>query len=137
MFWLHFSYKYVIESKISCKLSSAHAIEVLVRDLVDSMEKQPTAWFCVNDGLGFFVQSSLQQKGLRVPDDVSVCSFDNGQLSRLANPKITTMDIDLELYGRKAIEQLVWRMENTEEPITELLLPANLLKRESTSKVNK
>jgi LacI family transcriptional regulator len=117
--------------------SSVEESETVVRDLVDSVKKQPTAWFCVNDGLGFFVQSSLQQKGLRVPDDVSVCNFDNGQLSRLANPKITTMDIDLELYGRKAIEQLVWRIENTEEPITELLLPATLLKRESTSKVNK
>jgi LacI family transcriptional regulator len=116
---------------------SVEESETVVRDLVDSVKKQPTAWFCVNDGLGFFVQSSLQQKGLRVPDDVSVCNFDNGQLSRLANPKITTMDIDLELYGRKAIEQLVWRIENTEEPITELLLPATLLKRESTSKVNK
>ncbi|MCM3717832.1 substrate-binding domain-containing protein [Fictibacillus phosphorivorans] len=117
--------------------SSVEENENNVRDLVDMVEAQPTAWFCVNDGLGFFVQSALQQKGLRVPDDVSVCSFDNGQLSRLANPKITTMDIDLELYGRKAIEQLVWRMEHTDDPITELLLPAKLLKRESTSKVNK
>jgi LacI family transcriptional regulator len=119
--------------------SSVEESENVVGDLVNSVTgmEQPTAWFCVNDGLGFFVQSSLQQKGLRVPEDVSVCSFDNGQLSRLANPKTTTMDIDLELYGRKAIEQLVWRIENTEEPITELLLPATLLKRESTSKVNK
>lgn len=117
--------------------SSVEESEIVVRDLVNSAETQPTAWFCVNDGLGFFVQSALQQKGLRVPDDVSVCSFDNGQLSRLANPKITTVDIDLELYGRKAIEQLVWRMDNTDEPITELLLPAKLLERESTSKLNK
>ncbi len=109
--------------------------ETSVNKLVDSVAEQPTAWFCVNDGLGFFVQSSLQQKGINIPEKASVCSFDNGKLSKLANPKMTTMDIDLQLYGRKAIEQLTWRMENTDEPITELLLPAKLLKRDSTSNV--
>jgi LacI family transcriptional regulator len=111
--------------------------EDTVRDLVDSAVGSPTAWFCVNDGLGFFVQSALQQKGRDVPDDVSVCSFDNGQLSRLANPKMTTMDIDLELYGRKGVEQLIWRLDYPNEPMTELLLPAKLIKRESTAEVRK
>ncbi|WNB92628.1 substrate-binding domain-containing protein [Bacillus sp. NEB1478] len=117
--------------------SSVMEREDSVRDLMDSAAGHPTAWFCVNDGLGFFVQSALQQKGLNVPGDVSVSSFDNGQLSRLANPKITTMDIDLELYGRKGIEQLVWRLDHPDEPMTELLLPAQLIKRESTAEVTK
>lgn len=115
--------------------SSVDEDEKSVSDLITTLSTQPTAWFCVNDGLGFFVQSSLQRNGINVPEEASVCSFDNGQLSRLANPKITTVDIDLQLYGRKAIEQLVWRIENEDEPITELLLPAKLLKRESTMKV--
>jgi LacI family transcriptional regulator len=105
--------------------------------LVNSVTANPTAWFSVNDGFGFFVQSALHQKGMKVPSDVSVCSFDNGQLSKLANPKMTTMDIDLQHFGRKAIEQLVWRLENPNEPISELLLPATLIKRESTGKVKK
>ncbi|MBH0156732.1 LacI family DNA-binding transcriptional regulator [Fictibacillus sp. 5RED26] len=116
--------------------SSVEEDEKSVKDLITTVSTPPTAWFCVNDGLGFFVQSSLQRNGIHVPEEASVCSFDNGQLSRLANPKITTVDIDLQLYGRKAIEQLVWRMANEDEPITELLLPAKLLKRESTMKVN-
>jgi LacI family transcriptional regulator len=115
--------------------SSVEEDEKSVSELITMVSTPPTAWFCVNDGLGFFVQSSLQRNGIRVPEKASVCSFDNGQLSRLANPKITTVDIDLQLYGRKAIEQLVWRIENEDEPITELLLPAKLLKRESTMKV--
>jgi LacI family transcriptional regulator len=117
--------------------SSVIEKEESIRDLVNSAAGQPTAWFCVNDGLGFFVQSALQQKGVNVPGDVSVCSFDNGQLSKLANPKITTMDIDLELYGRKGIEQLIWRLDNPDEPMTEQLLPAQLVKRESSAEVRK
>ncbi|MCK6259040.1 LacI family DNA-binding transcriptional regulator [Fictibacillus sp. KIGAM418] len=105
-----------------------------VTGLVQGLDVQPSAWFCVNDGFGFFVRSALQQHGIAVPGEASVCSFDNGMLSRLSTPKITTMNIDLELYGRKAVEQLTWRMQHKNEPIIELLLPAELIVRESTAK---
>ncbi len=105
-----------------------------VTGLVQGLDVQPSAWFCVNDGFGFFMRSALQQHGIAVPGEASVCSFDNGMLSRLSTPKITTMNIDLELYGRKAVEQLTWRMHYKDEPIIELLLPAELIVRESTAK---
>lgn len=95
-------------------------------------ENKPTAWFCVNDGLGFLTMTTLQRLGYSVPSDVAVASFDNGQLSQIANPKISTMDIDLNLFGRKAVEQLFWRMENKEEPFQETLLPARLVVRGSS-----
>lgn len=97
------------------------------------LKNHPSAWFCVNDGHGFLVSSVLQQSGFKVPEEVSVCSFDNGQLSQIATPKITTMDIDLNYYGKKAVEQLCWRIENKEEPIHEILLPTKLIIRESTT----
>ncbi|MCM2535867.1 LacI family DNA-binding transcriptional regulator [Neobacillus pocheonensis] len=99
----------------------------------EKLQTKPTSWFCVNDGHGFLVTSVLQQKGLKVPEEVSVCSFDNGQLSQIATPKITTMDIDLNYFGRKAVEQLCWRIDHKEEPIHEILLPTKLIIRESTS----
>ncbi|MGG3467506.1 LacI family DNA-binding transcriptional regulator [Neobacillus pocheonensis] len=100
---------------------------------LDNLQDKPSAWFCVNDGLGFLVTSVLQHRGFKVPEKVSVCCFDNGQLSQISTPKITTMDIDLNYYGKKAVEQLCWRMENNEEPIHEILLPTKLIVRESTA----
>lgn len=100
---------------------------------IENLQHQPSAWFCVNDGHGFNVISVLQQKGFKVPVDVSVCSFDNGPLSQIATPKISTMDIDLNYFGKKAVEQLFWRMENKEDPIQEILLPTKLIIRESTA----
>jgi LacI family transcriptional regulator len=100
---------------------------------LDHLQNHPSAWFCVNDGLGFLVSSVLQQRGFKVPEDVSVCNFDNGQLSQIATPQITTMAIDLYNFGKKGVEQLCWRIENKEEPIHEILLPTKLLIRESTA----
>jgi LacI family transcriptional regulator len=103
----------------------------------EALETKPSAWFCVNDGHGFLISSLLQQKGYKVPDDVSVCNFDNGQLSQISTPKITTMDIDLRYFGKKAVEQLCWRIQHRDEPIQEILLPTKLIKRDSTAEIRR
>ncbi|OAS87804.1 MULTISPECIES: LacI family DNA-binding transcriptional regulator [Metabacillus] len=106
-----------------------------LRISMSKLPKQPTAWFCVNDGFGFLVCSYLYHAGIKIPDQISVCNFDNGQLSQISNPKITTMDIDLKLYGIKAVEQLIWRINNKDAVYQEILLPTTLIKRASTGPV--
>lgn len=108
--------------------------EEWVEQAFSSLQTHPTAWFCVNDRLGFLVVSALQKRGIKVPDDVSVISFDNGQLSRLSNPKISSVNIDLRLYGRKSVEQLIWRLQHPDEPHVEILLPTQLIHRESVAR---
>ncbi|WP_314587192.1 LacI family DNA-binding transcriptional regulator [Paenibacillus terrigena] len=103
---------------------------------VQSLDTQPTAWFCVNDGFGFFITSVLYKLGYHIPQDVSIVSFDNGQLSRITTPMTTTMDVDLSYFGRKAVEQLFWRIHHPEEPFVEILLRSNLIIRESTQQPN-
>lgn len=103
---------------------------------IETMTSLPTAWFCSNDGLGFLLLTHLQSKGINVPEDISICSFDNGQLSRLSNPKTTTMNVDLQLYGKRAVEQLFWRMKYPNEPVQEILLTSDLIVRESTAKAS-
>ncbi|MEH7380535.1 substrate-binding domain-containing protein [Bacillus sp. JJ1533] len=101
---------------------------------IKSLKQIPSAWLCVNDGFGFMVSSSLKSLGLKIPDQVSVCSFDNGQLSQLSDPPITTMAINLKLFGSYAFKQLLWRIDHPNEPVQEILLPANLIKRGSTGR---
>ncbi|MDQ6594996.1 LacI family DNA-binding transcriptional regulator [Bacillus salipaludis] len=125
--------RYRIEPNPEFIFANAQEDQEGIHHIFDSLSTKPSGWFTVNDGLGFLVTSGLQQKGFKVPEDASVCSFDNGQLSQIAIPKITTMDIDLNYYGSKAVEQLCWRMENKAEPVHEILLPTKLIVRESTS----
>ncbi|UOQ94819.1 substrate-binding domain-containing protein [Halobacillus shinanisalinarum] len=88
----------------------------------------------MNDGLSYLVTSGLQAQGFKVPNDASVCGFDNGQLSQLSTPSIITMDIDFKAFGQNAVEKLFSRMGNPEAPHQEVLLPAKLIERESTQK---
>ncbi|RNA66639.1 LacI family DNA-binding transcriptional regulator [Alteribacter keqinensis] len=106
-----------------------------INNALNQINELPTAWFCTNDGYGFLILTSLQTRGLRVPKDASVCSFDNGQLSRISTPTTTTMNVDLTLYGKRAIEQLFWRMDNPAEPFQETLIDSNIIIRDSTGPV--
>ncbi|OIU72742.1 LacI family DNA-binding transcriptional regulator [Rossellomorea aquimaris] len=128
--------KHGIEPSQPLLFTDAKENQEEISGFVDRLSYMPTAWFCVNDGHGFLVQSVLQQKGFNIPQDISICSFDNGQLSQIATPKITTVNIDLNYYGKKATEQLSWRLNHKDEPIHEILLPTTLIVRESTA-VNK
>ncbi|KKI93218.1 LacI family transcriptional regulator [Bacillus sp. SA1-12] len=125
-------HQFGIEVNPSYILSNVKEEEDEIFRSIDRLPKKPTAWFCVNDGFGFLVSSYLQQSGIKIPEQVSVCNFDNGQLSQLSAPKITTMDIDLKLYGKKAVDRLIWRISNKEEVCQEILLPTTLIKRAST-----
>ncbi|WP_406944912.1 LacI family DNA-binding transcriptional regulator [Halobacillus sp. SY10] len=132
----HLAHKdYGVKPKKDVQFTDALEEGPVINHFIDQLEEQPTSWFCVNDGLGYLVTSGLQAKGFKVPDDASVCSFDNGQLSQLSTPSITTMDIDFKAFGQNAAEKLFWRMDNRDAPHQEILLPVTLIKRESTQSV--
>lgn len=127
--------KYNIEPVDDFLYTNAKETEEATDSFLFNLKRQPTAWFCVNDGHGFLTTSVLQQKGYQIPRDISVANFDNGQLSQIANPKITTMDIDLNYFGKKAVEQILWRMDHKNDPIQEILLSPKLIIRQSTGHV--
>ncbi|MDQ6420340.1 LacI family DNA-binding transcriptional regulator [Paenibacillus sp. LHD-117] len=106
--------------------------ETRIDTVVRSIEQQPDAWFCLNDGFGYYVCSSLKALGYRIPEQIAICGFDNTHFSQMCIPKLTTMDIDIPFFAHKAFSQLLWRMQNPDEVYQEVLLPTALVKREST-----
>jgi len=59
----------------------------------------PTAIICVNDITAVGALRELRERGLRVPQDVSVTGFDNVKLSEFAYPALTTVHIPRERIG--------------------------------------
>lgn len=54
--------------------------KILVQD------KLPTAVFCCNDVMALGAISAIGEKGLKVPDDISVIGYDNIHASRFFSP---------------------------------------------------
>ncbi|WP_332688677.1 LacI family DNA-binding transcriptional regulator [Devosia sp.] len=63
----------------------------------------PDAIFCGNDQIARGAVDALRERGLRVPEDVSVVGFDNWEIVAAATrPPLTTVDMNLKQLGREA-----------------------------------
>jgi len=67
----------------------------------------PTAIVCVNDITAVGVLRELRERGLRVPQDVSVTGFDNIKLSEFCYPALTTVHIPRERIGHIICDRLI------------------------------
>lgn len=65
-----------------------------------------TAVFCGNDEIAMGVVKGLADRGLRVPEDVSVAGFDDHPLSAMWSPALTTVHQDFVGLGKRAFELL-------------------------------
>lgn len=61
----------------------------------------------MNDRLAFGAYQALAQARLRVPDDVSIVSFDNDEIAAYLRPGLTTVALPQEAMGRRAVELLL------------------------------
>jgi DNA-binding LacI/PurR family transcriptional regulator len=81
--------------------------------------------------MAFGVMLGLQQQGLRVPQDISVCGFGDIPMSRFVTPALTTVHIPLRQLGRSGTNRLLAILRQEEPPSSEIL-PLTIVKRAST-----
>ena len=94
---------------------------------------RPTALFVPSDRTAVQLYSALERRGLRAGADVSVVSCNNEQ-SLLADlhPALTTIDVHAEFTGRRAVDQLLWRLRHRDEPLAmQVLVEPTLVERDS------
>ncbi len=93
---------------------------------------RPTAIICVNDVMAVGVLREAREKGLRVPQDISVTGFDNIKLSEFSYPPLTTLHIPRDRIGHLAFGMLVPEAANSRLPGREIIIDPDLVVREST-----
>jgi DNA-binding LacI/PurR family transcriptional regulator len=93
---------------------------------------RPTAIVCVNDIMAVGALRELRERGLRVPQDVSVTGFDNVKLSEFCFPALTTVHIPRDRIGHIICERLAPKAERTELAEQEIVLDPELVLRDST-----
>jgi DNA-binding LacI/PurR family transcriptional regulator len=100
-------------------------------ELLDAPER-PTAIYCDDDVLAGAMYIAARERGLRIPDDLSVVGFDDLPFTRVFDPPLTTIRIDPEALGSESFEVLAALM--ADEPVPEgRILPVELIVRGSTA----
>ena len=89
----------------------------------------PTAIVCVNDMMAVGALRELRERGLRVPEDVSVTGFDNIKLAEFCYPSLTTVHIPRDRIGHIISQHLMTKPIRREG---EIVIDPECILREST-----
>jgi LacI family transcriptional regulator len=103
------------------------AVDILAR------RDRPTAVFAANNLLAEGVWRAANDLGLRIPDDLSIVSFDDAQWMSMVSPGITAVAQDAVALGRAAMDRLLDRIERPDAPPVTVVLEAEILPRGSTA----
>jgi LacI family transcriptional regulator len=94
---------------------------------------RPTAIFAFNDNMAFGVLQAIRERGLRVPEDISVVGFDDAQAASLVTPALTTVRQPLRELGRHGASLLLRLMDGQSGEALRVSLETNLIVRASTA----
>ena len=81
-----------------------------------------TAIVTSGDTLAIGAIRALQDRGVRVPEDVAVSGFDDIEMSSLLNPTLTTVRQPRNLIGRTSMEKLLGRINGKDENLSEQIV---------------
>ncbi len=74
----------------------------------------PTAFFCACDIITFGSMKALKEKGIAIPEDISLIGFDDLPSSSHSDPPITSIKVSKRRIGRRAFQLLKRRLEGVE-----------------------
>ena len=102
---------------------------------LDLLTQQPcvTALFVANNLMTLGALDAIRERGLKIPDDISIIGFDDMPWANLLQPPLTAIAQPTYELGRRAAELLLGRLKDHEKPVTHEHLETRLIVRGSTS----
>jgi LacI family transcriptional regulator len=97
--------------------------------------KDYTAIFCVSDLYAVTLIAALSDRGIKVPDDISVAGFDDNMLGQLHRPALTTVHQDVKQKGVTAADTLLKQLAGKTTP-NQIKLPTHLVIRDTVKKID-
>ncbi|WP_139903132.1 GntR family transcriptional regulator [Clostridium thermarum] len=76
---------------------------------------QSSALVCYNDQIAVKVMDVIRKKGLKVPEDISLVSFDDSQLALASEVKLTTVAHPKEALGCEAAKSIINMIERKQD----------------------
>ena len=103
-------------------------------DIMLKQDKLPTALFAGSDEIAVGAVKCILDKGMRIPEDISIIGFNDSMASQI-NPPISTMRVDKEEMGRVATQMMIDLVRgNTTKAKVNMIVP-KLVKRGTVKKV--
>lgn len=126
------------DAQLTHQVESPYGLDAGAATLSEIMQKAPetTAILCGNDVLAAGAILGAQERGVSVPDQLSITGFDDISLSRATRPAITTMRTPQAEIGTAAAHVLLSWITGTEPQENRIFSP-KLILRGSVSRIEK
>ncbi|AGS24316.1 LacI family transcriptional regulator protein (plasmid) [Rhizobium etli] len=116
------------------RLDYQHGFDIGVQAADDftKLAEKPTAVIATSDDMAISFISRIKRAGLRIPDDLSVVSFDGSPVCEFSAPPLSTIEQPVEEMGRAAVELLLDAIGRAHNPATlRTVIRSTLILRES------
>jgi DNA-binding LacI/PurR family transcriptional regulator len=101
------------------------------RELLES-DDRPTALFVANNSMTLGALNSIHEKGLKIPDEITIVGFDDLPWAQSLDPPLTVVEQPAYELGKTAADLLIKRINDPERPVTSITLNTNLIVRKSS-----
>ncbi|MFH1879969.1 MAG: LacI family DNA-binding transcriptional regulator [Bacillota bacterium] len=99
--------------------------------LLDSGRKLPTAFFAGNDIMAVGSMRAMHERGVRIPDDVSIIGMDDMALCLVSNPPLSTVRVLRQEMGIAAVQSLLFVAAQMKTGVLKTELSVDLVERSS------
>ena len=134
-------YKAVRKHGMSVSKSIVHrltpSIEGAYADMTELLkrgEELAACYFADNDLIAIGAMKAFQNKGIRIPDDISIVGFDDLPMAAYLEPSLTTIHVPKKYIGEMAVKRLIELMNHTNRTPVKIEVSTNLVKRRSVYK---
>jgi len=100
-----------------------------------ALKLPPTAYVALNDEIAIGAMRAFQEAGLTIPGDVSVTGFNNQDVCTMMAPPLTTVDQEIDLTIKAAMQVLMSQLRNglPSRPVLRTI-PPGIVIRQSTGR---
>lgn len=98
--------------------------------------KIPSAFVCNCDQIAYTIINKLKASGYRVPEDCSVVGFDNDIYATISEPKITTVEVNVEDMTHTVVKYMIEKVKGSDKTYGRVLIKGKIIYRDSVKKIN-
>ena len=128
-------HKIPIDKNLILDIKENDDIETLLKIILGS--NAIDAILCLEETSAIVALETVKQQQYKIPDEISIIAFTNGELTKHAVPKITTVSQHGVFMGELTMNYFLKRVNNTEEREPSLkVIKTSLIQRETTKQLN-
>jgi LacI family transcriptional regulator len=106
----------------------------LTKEILDN-GSYPTAFIMANDSMAIGAYKAIQEKGLRIPENISIIGFNDISTAQYIVPALTTIRVHTDFISQTAIDLLMERIKEERKLSKKVIVPTKLVIRESCKKI--